>query len=416
MSDALYAGFAQIEITPLFAYDDPKIQVFDPLYARILLLRQGDSSAALITADLFTVESSFDAKLGARLAGIPWLDPANLFVCPSHAGFSPVFKGGYIHIFNERFVDQTMEDYGVERVTQAIAEAAANMSAVRVGFGSGQAPDVLYNRRTLTPDGQLVMTFTLPAARPDLTFGPANAEVAVVRFDTTDGQQKGALVVFGCHALCSTDRYGHVTADYPRYVVDVFDQVAGIPALFAMGTLGNMVPIQRQGLASRRIGRSVGCMALYEFEQIQPQADLPLRVAHRTTTLPLRPLPTLSEARQAYAANPNHGPTRHNLFLAEQYQEQQAIPYMMRAILLGDAVLLHLPGEIFVQTGFAIKQASPFAQTIIISRATGEVGYVPTPEDQQLGGMEPDLTALDVEGEAVLRQEAIAFLRDLASR
>jgi hypothetical protein len=137
-------------------------------------------------------------------------------------------------------------------------------------------------------------------------------------------------------------------------------------------------------------------------------------VARRDTTLPLRPLPSLEKARETYAADPHNGRARHNLFLAEEYGERHVLPYTMRAVILGDTVLLHLPGEIFVQTGMAIKEASPFGKTIVISRATGEVGYVPTPEDQHLGGMEPELTALDVGGETVLRKQAIEFLHDLA--
>jgi hypothetical protein len=36
-----------------------------------------------------------------------------------------------------------------------------------------------------------------------------------------------------------------------------------------------------------------------------------------------------------------------------------------------------LPGEIFVEHGLAIKQASPFPQTVVAELANGSVGYVP---------------------------------------
>jgi len=36
-----------------------------------------------------------------------------------------------------------------------------------------------------------------------------------------------------------------------------------------------------------------------------------------------------------------------------------------------------LPGEIFVQLGLAIKQGSPFRQTMIAELANGAIGYIP---------------------------------------
>jgi hypothetical protein len=50
--------------------------------------------------------------------------------------------------------------------------------------------------------------------------------------------------------------------------------------------------------------------------------------------------------------------------------------------------LVGLPGEIFVEIGQAVVQASPFERTLAISHANGSVGYIPTAKEVPAGGYE----------------------------
>ncbi len=47
-----------------------------------------------------------------------------------------------------------------------------------------------------------------------------------------------------------------------------------------------------------------------------------------------------------------------------------------------------LPCEVFVETGLAIKARSPFKPSTLVSLNNGCYGYVPTPEQYDLGGYE----------------------------
>ena len=49
-----------------------------------------------------------------------------------------------------------------------------------------------------------------------------------------------------------------------------------------------------------------------------------------------------------------------------------------------------MPGEIFVELGLAIKQQSPFAQTMVIELANDSVGYLPTRRAYEEGAYEPE--------------------------
>ena len=86
------------------------------------------------------------------------------------------------------------------------------------------------------------------------------------------------------------------------------------------------------------------------------------------------------------------------------------------AVVLGTTALLQLQGEPFSETGLAIRRQSPFANLHILADPCPEVGYVATPLAHSEGGTEPELTTLRQDTEPLLRQAALAFLRDVAAQ
>ena len=78
---------------------------------------------------------------------------------------------------------------------------------------------------------------------------------------------------------------------------------------------------------------------------------------------------------------------------ARQCQRLAALPEQMtapvQAIRLGDAAILALPGEIFVETGLRIKAQTSASPLMLVSLANGSIGYVCTDEAlTQEGGYE----------------------------
>jgi neutral ceramidase len=47
-----------------------------------------------------------------------------------------------------------------------------------------------------------------------------------------------------------------------------------------------------------------------------------------------------------------------------------------------------IPCEVFTETGLEMKANSPFRNTLTMGLANGDYGYLPTPEQHQLGGYE----------------------------
>ena len=59
-----------------------------------------------------------------------------------------------------------------------------------------------------------------------------------------------------------------------------------------------------------------------------------------------------------------------------------------------------IPFEVFAEIGMDIKAKSPFQQSFTIELANGSYGYLPTPEQDELGGYETWLGVNRVEKEA----------------
>ena len=417
MTEPLLAAFAEVDITPAIETTQNgkrrrrSFTVHDPLMARLCVLRQGEQTAVLAGIDVFELGGGFEERVSAHLAGTG-IGSESLLFSPSHVGMSPISHyGAYIIVFAQDLIINDFEAECAARIAGGIREALDRLTPVRVAVGVGHAPELTRNRRWLKPNGVVEMVGLKSPIPTNTDWREQGIDdtVRVVRFDTVAGEQLGALVNFGCHALCSDDRYGHITADYPQHVAAVFRKVAGIPVVFTQGSIGEQIPVEAEGAHSaRRIGHALGARALYVFEQIAP-SETPALGAHcGEATVPAR---LVAEEPEAMRLDLRNSRARYRRYLYERFHENPSISYPIRVVTLGDALaLVALPGEMFHETVLAIQEASPFAHTIVLSRASRDVGYVPVPSAFAQGGMEPALTSLTPESEPVIRQSALEQL------
>ena len=78
----------------------------------------------------------------------------------------------------------------------------------------------------------------------------------------------------------------------------------------------------------------------------------------------------------------------------------KTVSIVMQTFRLGDLGIAAIPFEVFTEIGFEIKAKSPFKDTFTIELANGTYGYLPTPEQHELGGYETWLGTNRVEKEA----------------
>jgi hypothetical protein len=97
------------------------------------------------------------------------------------------------------------------------------------------------------------------------------------------------------------------------------------------------------------------------------------------------------------------------LSMHEQQQTDDQVEVM--AIRLGDIAIVALPGEVFCETGLAIRQPSPAPHTLVVELANDAVGYLPPLVAFKQGGYEPTPGSTNYEAGAVERLVASVELQ-----
>jgi hypothetical protein len=407
------AGAAKIEITPPLGFylaarfrTQGAQRVADPLFAKALVLSQEDHKIAILTADVVGFPDEFVQYVKQLVHEKVNIPPAHLLISATHTHSGPSFEPpqeGVKADFSPEYVDHLAEKMAavVQQADQARVDA-------RVGWGSGDGKDLLYNRRTKRPDGRIVMSFEMPTPEvaETLHFGPVDPEIGIVRFEGGTGEPIATLINFGIHNVCTTDLYA-ISADIAGRVAQVVEGAHGGICLFTVGAAGNAVPIERGEDAREKIGNAIGEEALKVSAEMRFRVPDRLQVISERMDLPLCKLPPLGLMKFMAKAGKKILPKKNErismiLNMVEgaveyfsPYKDQTTKSVEIKLIRIGTLNLVGLEGEYFAETGLEIKAGLMVGDTFVITLCNGLLGYVPTTAAwEEKGGFEQNLALL----------------------
>lgn len=435
----LRAGVSKLDITPpvgvrMAGFSGrvfPSLAVHDPLWARALVLDDGERRGGLIALDLLGVSEETVSQVRAEAAASLDIAPQGLLIAGTHTHSGPERTS------NEATKEQAAYWNSLPvRLCEVLSEAAANLVPAAIGAGSGWSA-VGINRRQTTRDGTVVL------GRDH--FGIFDTELGLIRVDRADGRPLAGVMNYACHAVClMADNY-LTSADYPGFAVHGLERAIGdgVTAIFVNGACGDVNPREaaaEEELVSggsftiaERAGSMISREAARVWRGIQPSAAVELAFRQRRIELPTNRARAILAAEESLkrAEENVHRPVEEpNPYLVwhnppdpeeerrrvESIREQgdTPVPCEIQAICLGETTLLGWPGEVFSSLGMAAKRGSPFAQTYVVGYANGSIGYVPTPEAFAEGGYEARcaLHLADHAGE-VLVEESLDLLQEL---
>jgi len=91
----------------------------------------------------------------------------------------------------------------------------------------------------------------------------------------------------------------------------------------------------------------------------------------------------------------------------------------IQAIRVGEMGIVGIPNEVYASTGVTIKAETPLEPTMNISLANGSEGYIPPPEQHELGGYttwRARSSCLETDAEPKIRATALKLLKQVAAR
>jgi neutral ceramidase len=447
-AEPLKAGVTVVDITPPPGYrmagyysERRNTGTHDPLLAKAIVFQQGDVKAAIVECDIVSMPAAVSSEaraLAEKSTGIP---ARHITVAATHSHTGPLFSGPLRKLWNEQAVAKAGSDSAeavdypsalIERIAQAIQQAAKNARPVNLAAGVGEETRLAFNRRFHMKDG--TVRFNPGRQNPDIIrpAGPIDPDVSVLLLsDATNGKPFASLTNFAMHL--DTIGGAEYAADYPYYVQRRLREKLGADfvSIFGTGTCGDINHInvkatenQLKGHAeAERIGNTLGDAVIATLPKLVEQREPSLAVRQKTIDVPAQQF-SAEEIAKAKERMSKIG-TRDLTFLEQveankiidvtQRYSSGRVPIEVVAIRLSkDVAIVTLPGEVFVELGLAIKKASPFKTTLVIELANDAPAYVPTKKAFAEGSYEIVNSRVAPGGGEQMADLAISLLKDLS--
>lgn len=453
----LQAGAAAVDITPR-AWPLPMIGSFryrpatgahDPLYSRAVVLTHGKDMVAIAIVDsCYVPRETLDAakRLAQAMTGI---STDRMLIAATHTHTAPPPAPGVGLRGPEPVQDtRTEERYSrqlIDGIAASIARAFERQEPAEIGWVSADLADEVFNRRWFMKDGTIPpdpfggttdrVRMNPPAGSPDLVkpSGPIDPEVLALSIRTVAGEPLAVLVNYSLHYVGNIPA-GLVSADYfgefARAIstrLSAGDEFVGILSNGTSGNINNIDFTKRRTRKEpfeqvRNVAGKLADAVAGAYGEIEHSPESKLAMEQTELTL-MRRKPTRPILEQSRAILQDISPTeltRRHIYAQraiDLHNGPADVSVVLQAVRIGDLGIVALPFETFVETGLAIKRASPLQETFVISLANGAEGYLPTPEHHALGGYETWLGTSRVETQASERieEELLSSLHRLAN-
>ncbi len=417
LSAQLTAGVANTDITPPLGTPMPgyyferlATDVHDKLFAKALVLSDGESSTAIVILDMASADQKACELARTRIVKDLDIPYENIIISATHTHTG-------IRVNDEN------RDWMASKIYDAVKIASQRMVPVNIQYGTGEEDGLSFHRRFMMKDG--TVKFNPGILNPDIVrpMGPIDPEVVILKVEQVNGKVLAVLVNFAIHL----DTVGgtEISADFPAFLAEVLKTMYGpqTEVLFGLGTCGNINHInvsqedEEEGFeTAERIGYALAATVIKEDPGLESADSETLQVAHRHVDLAI-PKYTRQEIKQAeinakktsdlHASTPE---IREAMKILRVDQKQgQPFRVEVQTVGLSDLGIVALPGEVFVELGLSIKEQSPYKHTMILTLSNNKLGYVPNADAFQYGAYEVEVSNI-AEGEGERLVEVAAEL------
>lgn len=425
----LKAGMAKTVITPpvgtqLSGYSgrtDPSTGVLDDLYAKALVVDDGNERIALVVCDIIGFRIDMVNEIRSTIGQQTGIKPDNVMVTCTHTHSGP----------NLSAADSAYVESLKLHVAGAVAAAANSMKEARIGAARGECRVGANRRHPNSPSGPYNL-YKYPEGTMDST-------VMVLRVEDVSGKVIGLITNHSAHPVAWGHRELGISRDYPGYAVDVVEKVWGddVVAIFLQGCCGNLnlnwiwdkpeqspmprrsLPIEREPRQRevQRLGRILGAETLKAAETITVFTSAGVvKAARKDVEVPIREdLPERMAERVTKAKEEQKSPEpgeRGSVYDALA-AGKETLTTEVQVLRIGDSFVVGLPSEVFVEFQIEIRQRSGADFTFVSELANDSISYICTPKAYEEGGYEVRSSSLAPEAGKALVDAAIELVNNL---
>ncbi len=451
--DGLQVGTAAINISPtvfpIQLRSGESNYVHDPLHVRAIAFKNGDGHAVIALIDAIGVGREMTDAAKAIAAERTGWKATEMLVSGTHTHTAP--KGGDTSPGRISY-----EKTRADGLANALIEAIESLEPAQVGFASDEEPSEVYNRRWYLKPGTMDRNpfgefdqVRMNPPRQNITqpAGPTDPEVCVIDIRTRKGKALGLIGNYSLHyvggipkvieedgkevGMASADYYGEFARVMP-YRVGGAKPSGNFVAMMTNGTSGDInnidflqtraprAPFEQVRIVANKTAdaawRAVKKIEDYDSSPVvamrQREVTLKYRsmtedeVAHavRLLNLPRKDRDAFHKSAARYA--------NATIIYSEPNKTENVI---IQAIRIGDQAVVSLPFEVLVEIGLEIKEKSPFPHTFTIELANGGYGYLPPPNQHELGGYETWIgtNKFEKDSSVILTKQLLEMLGEL---
>jgi hypothetical protein len=463
VADPLLVGLAEVDITPpvgfpMAGYYHERLAegALDPLKAKAIVFRDGDTSAALVVCDLIGIATDLSQevrRLASERTGIP---ADNIAIAATHSHTAPDYMRELWLSLGDESQDAARAEYIdllISGPVEAIATAFEDARPARLAFGSAtQMTPVSFNRRFVMRDGSVQTWQGYDNPEVVRAAGPIDPEIGLVAVrDAASNDIRGILSNFALHL----DTVGGTqwSADYPHFIdqtlaLEFGEEIVSIFGTGCCGDINHVDPSSTDRNTATVIGESLGGTIVDGLASLQPIEESRLWVGSQVVQLPLqqvgrqeveRSVEIVNLAKNGASVDFFEHVTAYKTLILDQLLHAEpfvttadhitwglsrslagvgeTLPVDVTVMTIGrDVAIVCLPGEVFVELGLAIKQASPYKTTLVIELSNAvETIYIPTRAAYAGGSYEVTNSNLQPGSGEMLVEAALQMLRESAS-
>ena len=379
----------------------------DELFAKALVIENDSTRIAMVTCDLIAVSEQMVDQAKQRIADRCNIPPEHVMVNATHTHTA-------VAVANLLGVDEDTyyTDWVPLKIADAVELAVIRLKPARVGISSVTEDRITFNRRWHMKDGTVRMN---PGVEnPDLVkpTGPIDPEIGMIYVEAEDSTPISAVANFSLHYI-GTDNGSAISADYFGHFDRLMRRYLGescISLLWnaASGQINNIDFSGKTKWTSGghkqavKMANVIAGHFITEMQFMEMHDTLQLNGKLGTLTFPRKQITDddLNAAEKILAVEPGTydryetgpfswvvGQPIPNALVdvyALECQRLAALPEQLtspvQVLRLGEAAIVALPGEVFVETGMNIKSKSDAKPLFLVSLANGYIGYICTDE------------------------------------
>ena len=383
----------------------------DRLHARCLVLDDGKTRLAFAVCDSCMIPREVFDLAKKKASAATGITTSQMLFSATHTHSAPTATG----VFQSE-PDNNYPTFLAGQIAEGIIAANKRLAPAKIGWAVGSDPKQIFNRRWFMKPGTILadpfgnttdrvqMNPGYQNPKLDKQAGPMDYDVSVISVTTPKGKPVALLANYSLHYVggnpaLSADYFG-AFAERVGELLNADPSFVGIMSNGTSGDVNNVnfaasAPVGRKpGEQIRFVADSVAKAAVAAEKTILYRDYVTLYGGVKEMEIGVRK-PSQSAVDMAKGilakANKTVLTTQAEIYaretiLLEKYPEK--VPLILQAFRVGDLGICAIPCEVFTEIGLELKKKSPFKPTFTIELANGYNGYLPTPEQHQLGGYE----------------------------